>query len=481
MSDRRKSGAWLGHSREQALVSALAAELGPSWDAQATESLHGYFAPARGADRHTVLSSCSGSPLSERAHALCLGEIDWILDAPDPAAMRGRIDVIRAVFRENVIRLVGASAGTVVVPVASPADAFRLLGILFSIEANRKPLRVMVPTIGEIASAMPAGMEARHVLPGPRQGQAAPEPNIEVIQIPMRRRCGEVIDDTELATTFREYCRKTDSIPVVYSSLGDATGLVGPRGSGALALDASQMRLRPDRIGLHLQCGMPVVIAGSTFLGGPAESAALLVPDNRFPAGVLREARAHWRGDIRPHWDIRLGPNRALRSLLRWRPALETLRHIVPLGSRADTIVARMTMEITAFLGRYQAFHVFAGRDGHQVATCGREAGMATFAVRDQGRPDRWLTMPQLIALYHRLAEAGVLIGPPVAVGCRGALRLAIGAEDVLRGDILESLAHLEEALKSLGFLPASAPVGPDADAVRRGRRGAASHGRCLH
>jgi hypothetical protein len=261
MSDRRKSGAGFGHNREQALVDALAAELGPSWDAEAAESLHGYFAPAREAGRHTVLSSCSGSPFSEWARALCLGEIDWILNAPDPAAMRGRIDVMRAVFRENVIRLVGASAGTVLVPVASPADAFRLLGILFSIEAKRKPLRVMVPTIGEIASAVAAGMEARHVLPGPQHGQAAPGPNIEVIQIPMRRRCGEVIDDTELATSFREYCRKTEGIPVVYTSLGDATGLVGPRGSGALALDASQMRLRPDRIGLHVQCGMPVVIA----------------------------------------------------------------------------------------------------------------------------------------------------------------------------------------------------------------------------
>jgi hypothetical protein len=239
------------------------------------------------------------------------------------------------------------------------------------------------------------------------------------------------------------------------------------------------MRLRPDRIGLHVQCGMPVVIAGSTFLGGPAESAALLVPDNRFPAAVLREARAHWRGDIRPDWDIRLGPNRALRSLLRWRPALETLRHIVPLGSRADMIVARMTMEITAFLGRYQAFHVFEGRDVHQVATCGRDAGMATFAVRDQARPDRWLPMPELIALYHHLAGAGVLIGPPVAVGCRGALRLAIGAEDVLRGDILEILEHLEEALKGLGFRPKS--VGLDADAARRDRKGATSQARCLN
>jgi hypothetical protein len=477
MSDRQKSGAWFSHYREEALVEALAAELGPSWNAKAPTSLHGYFAPARGAGRHRVLSSCSGSPLSERARALCLQICEWIIEAPDRAAVRERIAGIDGMFAENVTRLVGAPAGTAVVLAASPADAFRLMGMLFSIEAKRKPLRVLVPTIGEIASAVPSGMEARYVEPGPRHGQVALEANIEVTQIPMRGRGGEVIDDTELARSFAEYSRKTDSLPLVYSSLGDATGLVGPRASGALALDASQMRLRPDRIGLHLSCGMPMVIAGSTFLGGPAESGALLVPPDRFPAEVLREARRRWRADTRPDWDGRLGPNRALRSLLRWLPALENLRQMVALGPRADTLVARMTMELTAFLGRFPDFHVFPGRDVHQVATCGREAGMAAFAVRDQKRPDRWLTMPELIALYHRLADAGVLIGHPVPVGARGALRLAIGAEDVIRGDIRGSLHHLEEAFKGLGF-----PLGPmrsEAESAPRGRQSATPHARC--
>jgi hypothetical protein len=60
--------------------------------------------------------------------------------------------------------------------------------------------------------------------------------------------------------------------------------------------------------------------------------------------------------------------------------------------------------------------------------------------------------MPELIALYHRIADAGALIGHPVAVGNRAALRLAIGAEDVLRGDIVESLTLLETAFLGLGF-----------------------------
>lgn len=479
MSDRRKSYAGCRSDRERTLLGALAAELGPSWDTNASQSLHGYFAPARATAGHTVLSSCSGSPLSADARRICLQALGQLLEAPEPRVMRARIDALDSMFAEGITRLVGAPAGTEVVLAASAADAFRMMGILFALEATPKPLRVLAPTIGEVASAVPAGMEGREVVPGPHHGEVAPETHIDVIQIPMRRRDGEVIDDTDLALAFREYARKTDRLPLVYSSLGDATGLVGPRASGALALDASQMRLRPDRIGLHLLCGMPIVIAGSTFLGGPAESGALLVPPDRFAAGVLREARARWRADSRPGWDARLGPNSAMRSLLRWLPAIENLRDVAALGSRADTLVARMTMELSGFLERFPDLHVFAGRDVHQVATCGRESGMAAFAVRDRHRPDRWLPMPELIALYHRLAEAGVLIGHPVAVGARGALRVAIGAEDLLRGEILESLAHLEEALRGIGFLPGSGRVPPDG--AGRSREKAASQTRCLN
>lgn len=467
MSDRQQSGAAFGQNRDRALISALAAELGPSWNAQASASLHGYFAPARVDGRRTVLSSCSASPLSECGRAICLRVVDHLLEAPDQAAIRQRVTSYHAMFAENVTRLVGALAGTTVVLAASPADAFRMMGMLFAIEAKPKPLRVLVRTIGEVASAVPAGMEGRHVVPGLRHGQLAVDARIEVIEIPMRRRDGEVIDDTELALAFQDYARKTDRLPLVYSSLGDATGLVGPRGSGALALDASQMRLRPDRIGPHLLCGMPIVMAGSTFLGGPAESAVLLVPTQRFAAGVLSAARRHWRADSHPDWDLRLGPNRAMRSMLRWLPALDNLRNIVALGSRADTLAARMTMELTGFLERYPDFHVFPGRDIHQVATCGREAGIAAFAVRDRRRADRWLPMPELLALYHNLAQAGVLTGHPLPVGARGALRLAIGAEDILRGDIRDSLEHLEAALQGLGFRP---EAGAARDMAKRGR-----------
>jgi hypothetical protein len=128
MSDRQESNAWFSHNREQALIGALAAELGPSWNAKASASLHGYFAPARGAGRHTVLSSCSGSPLTERARALCLQMCDWIIEAPDRTAVRERIAGIDGMFAENLTRLVGAPAGTVVVLAASAMTCWLCAG-----------------------------------------------------------------------------------------------------------------------------------------------------------------------------------------------------------------------------------------------------------------------------------------------------------------------------------------------------------------
>lgn len=58
-----------------------------------------------------------------------------------------------------------------------------------------------------------------------------------------------------------------------------------------------------------------------------------------------------------------------------------------------------------------------------------------------------WFTMPDLIALYHDLAGAGVLLGHPVMAGGRAALRIAISAEDVQRGDIGPALARFNDAL----------------------------------
>lgn len=76
-----------------------------------------------------------------------------------------------------------------------------------------------------------------------------------------------------------------------------------------------------------------------------------------------------------------------------------------------------MTMELTHFLGRFPDFHLFPRRDVHEVATCGRQAGMVAFAVRDPKQPNRRLLMPDLIASYHRIADAGALIRIPVTLG----------------------------------------------------------------
>ena len=54
--------------------------------------------------------------------------------------------------------------------------------------------------------------------------------------------------------------------------------------------------------------------------------------------------------------------------------------------------------------------------------------------------------MDELRQLYRGLAGQGVLLGQPVDLGPFGALRVAIGMRDVVRGSIEESLRRLAEA-----------------------------------
>ena len=117
------------------------------------------------------------------------------------------------------------------------------------------------------------------------------------------------------------------------------------------------------------------------------------------------------------------------------------------LGTKAEVRIARMTCALTSFLAEFPDIEVLPGRTYQHVAICGRDSGIVTFAVRDSARPGQWLAMPELIALYHDLAGAGVLLGHPIMAGGRAALRVAVSAEDVLRGNIEAGLAHLGDAL----------------------------------
>ena len=141
--------------------------------------------------------------------------------------------------------------------------------------------------------------------------------------------------------------------------------------------------------------------------------------------------------------------------MLRWLPALDNLRGMYALGKKAEVRITRMTYEIMNVLEEFPNIAVLDGRAENHVAICGRDSGIVSFAIRDPDRPQRWLTMPDLITLYHELAGAGVLLGHPAIAGGRAALRIAVSAEDVQHGDIDPSLARLADALtRTTGACP---------------------------
>ena len=245
---------------------------------------------------------------------------------------------------------------------------------------------------------------------------------------------------------------------IIYGTLGDGTGAVAPLFAAPrarLVLDAAQMRLRPERVGDHVKRGWPVVISGSGFLAAPGATGALVLPLGRFGDEEIGRAIAAGGFDFRDGWDPETGPLPYSGCAVRWLPALDNLTEVNGLEQKAEVRIAQMTFAMTSFLEEFPDIAVLDGRTAHHVSICGRDSGIVTFALRDPGNARRWLTMPDLIALYHELAGAGVLLGHPVVAGGRAALRIAVSVEDVLRGDIGPSLARLADALmRTTGVRP---------------------------
>jgi hypothetical protein len=193
--------------------------------------------------------------------------------------------------------------------------------------------------------------------------------------------------------------------------------------------------------------GWPVVISGSGFLGAPAAMGALVLPLGRFGHAMIARAVEVGGFDFRDGWDPESGPLLHSGCVLRWLPAVDNLRGMSGLDSKAEIRIAQTTFEMASFLEEFPDIEVLPGRTERHVSICGRDSGIVTFAIRDPGGPERWLTMPDLIALYHDLAGAGVLLGHPVMAGGRAALRIAVSAEDVQHGEIEPSLERLGDAL----------------------------------
>lgn len=447
---RKSKRPWSDCDREAALMAMLCGGAPPDAGKE-LRAFHSFFVPNRYQVREWLLfSSCTAMPMLEWGYEACATPYHYVLEATDKDDVSNRLGVIEAGFASKLLAALSAPRETKVLVTASPADAFRLAATLCALQGNGSPSRVLIPSVLEVGSEVPNALQGRDVLPGPDYGQSLLPGSIEVTQIPLRGGNGELLDEMKVTETFSRFKEHSHHRTFGYTTLGDATGAVGPIPYAADVMDATQMRVRGSKIAEYLTRGFAMVISGSTFLGGPAHSGALLLPKGTFGEEVWLQAWSLWRQERVLAWQDRQGFSSGFGNILRWMPGLMALERLAALGAKADIRIAQMTAQMAAFLREFPAFEVFDSRSQHQVAVCGRDSGIVPFAVRMGDR--RWMTMPDLTALWQKLAEEGVLLGHPVQLGARAALCLSIAASDVTNATIDHKLARLADVLAGAGF-----------------------------
>ena len=441
---------WFDYDREAALVAMLSAGFVAPAESEPM-GLRRHFRPRRVRDTEFALfSSCSGMPLTGWAYETSEIPYYYVIDGQDRGDVENLLRELKHLFQKKFLNAISAPLGTTMLVASSPADAFRMASVLLALACDGEPMRWLAPSFGEMGSDVPAGMRGRIVRPGEDRGEAFLADNIEVVEISLRRARGEFIDDAEVVETYHRRQRASVGRSIGLLTFGDATGAPGPLAMPADMIDATQMRVRASRIADFLKLRDPTVISGSTSLGGPSLSAALLVPPNTFGEGLMSQAREVLAEDFRLRWKTGLGFSKGFANMLRWMPGPHAMEHIVNLGPKADIRMAQLTMELKDFLAEFPDFEVFESRHGDHVAFCGRDSGIVPFAVRRGKRG--WLSTPELIGLYDTLAAQNVLLGLPVTIGNRAALRLSLAAGDISVGSITHKLARLADALETAGF-----------------------------
>lgn len=441
---------WFDCDRDTALMAMLSAGITAPAEGE-PKGLLRHFIPRRvRTDEFALFSSCSGMPLTDWAYETSEIPYHYVIDGKDRGDVENLLGELKHLFQKKFLNAISAPPGTTMLVASSPADAFRMAAVLFAMACNGEAMRWLTPSFGEMGSEIPAGMRGRLVRPGEDRGDAFLADNIDVVEISLRQARGEFIDDAEVAETYRRHQRASAARSIGLLTFGDATGAPGPLAMPADMIDATQMRVRASRIAEFLKLGYPTVISGSTFLGGPSSSGALLVPANTFGEVLMSQAREVLADDFSLSWKVGLGFSRGFANMLRWMPGLHALEHLVHLGPKADIRMAQLTMELKGFLAEFPDFEVFESRHIHHVAFCGRDSGIVPFAVRRGKRS--WMTIPELIGLYDTLAAQNVLLGLPITIGNRAALRLSLSAGDIVVGSITPKLARLADALESAGF-----------------------------
>jgi hypothetical protein len=319
-----------------------------------------------------------------------------------------------------------------------------LAACLLALEARDTTMTIILPSPSETGTGVPLAASCR-AFDGPNVGRPLIDAAVSTEHVALRGPDGMPRETGAVAQDFHDAVRSARGRPIVVFTYGSKTGLVAPVEVPAgvdVIVDACQLRLPSHKIREYLNFGWPVVITGSKFLGGPAFSGAVLVPSARFSPARRTQASSVCALHRRLAGLDGLAGVASLADstgpLLRWLAAIAPLEESAFSEDQVEESVTQFEREAAVAVAALPGARII-----EQSIGC---PGIVTFAVEAAGRPPAWLTASDLRPVYRGLADQGVLVGQPVDLGPFGALRVAIGMHDVLRGSVNASLHRLAEA-----------------------------------
>lgn len=244
---------------------------------------------------------------------------------------------------------------------------------------------------------------------------------------------------------------------VLHAIDGSKTGLSAPgmstlldlrrryAGQLEIVIDACQARLSPARLRRYLAAGLPVLITGSKFFGGPGFSGALLLPRARFPGLSLPPVGLAAYG-LASSKELQATACANAGLVLRWRAALAEMVRFRRSAAGFGLVVDRLSTAIRQQIaGDRDLLGIDAPEAPGSAGDWSDRRTVFTFALREGGR----LASVERLRVLHTMlnsdlsadlpdadpALAGALcqVGQPVLLGSRdgqpyGGLRIAIGA-----------------------------------------------------
>ncbi len=290
----------------------------------------------------------------------------------------------------------------------------------------------------------------------------------ETWDIPLRLADGRAREAREINHEALHAARRLGYPLLLHTLDHSRTGLAGLTRAGADAIasersaltliDATVMRTTPDCLRWDLEAGRMVLISGSTFLGGHASSAALLVPacliarlNHAVPAELLAQTSAH---DMEPELrDLFCAPDAPRLNIglgLRWSAALAELdRYINTPEPLRSAILDLFISKVLGQIARYDWIdRIEHGKGGVAPLILGGVSMAQAQAIRDA-----------LAAPSDQPGDAVYHIGEPILLGA-DLIALPLSASAPMVNEVASRIA------RGVSFERAFGPVQRDIEAL---------------